>query len=129
MRIEHIALWVCDLERMKNFYVTYFNATSNELYHNPTKGFTSYFLTFESGSRLELMNKNSITSNDNGFDNQKLGLVHLAFSVGSKEEVNRLTELLRSHGYRVAGEPRTSGDGYYESVILDPENNIIELLA
>lgn len=129
MKIEHIAIWVKDLEKMKHFYQTYFNGTANEKYHNPSKNFTSYFLTFESGSRLELMNKLEITENLNDWNKQNIGIIHLAFSVGGATKVDALTEQLRSDGFEVVGEPRTSGDGYYESVILDPENNIVEIIG
>lgn len=127
MKIEHIAFWVNDLEKMKNFYQTYFGGKPNEKYHNPKKNFTSYFITFEGGARLELMNKPGIDQNANEFSNQKIGITHLAFSVGSVEKVNELTEKLRSDGLEIVGEPRTTGDGYFESVILDPEKNIIEI--
>lgn len=127
MKIEHVAFWVNDLERMKEFYEEYFHGKSNEKYHNPSKNFTSYFLKFESGSRLELMHKKEIVVNTNDFLNQKIGIIHLAFSAGSKAKVNELTEKLRTNGYHIVGEPRVTGDGYYESVVLDPENNIIEI--
>ncbi|MFP3593152.1 VOC family protein [Chryseobacterium sp. SIMBA_038] len=128
MKIEHIAIWVRDLEKIKEFYQKYFGATSNEKYHNPVKNFESYFLSFENGSRLEIMTRPDIQEGNNSFDAQKFGIVHLAFSTGSNEKVDTLTETLRNDGYEVVGEPRTSGDGYYESVILDPENNIIEII-
>ncbi len=127
MKIEHIAFWVNDLEKMKDFYQKYFNGKANEKYHNPNKNFSSYFLEFESGARLELMNKLEIVENRNDFNNQKVGIVHLAFSVGSSDKVTDLTEKLRNDGFEIVGEPRITGDGYYESVILDPENNIIEI--
>ncbi|MDO5607238.1 MAG: VOC family protein [Capnocytophaga sp.] len=127
MKIEHIAVWVNDLEGMKQFYQRYFQAKANEIYHNPAKKFTSYFLEFERGARLELMNRTDITENQNRFEQQRIGLIHLAFSVGDKNKVNELTELLRKDGYKIVGEPRTTGDGYYESVVLDPESNIIEI--
>jgi len=125
MRIEHIAIWVIDLETMRTFYETYFNAIAGEKYHNPTKEFTSYFLSFTDGARLELMHKPSITATT---DNEvNTGFIHFAMSVGSKEQVNVLTEKLREDGFTIAGEPRTTGDGYYESVVLDPEGNQIEI--
>ena len=125
MRIEHIAIWVTDLEAMRTFYETYFNAVAGEKYHNPTKEFTSYFLSFTDGARLELMHKPSITATT---DNEvNTGFIHFAMSVGSKEQVDFLTEKLRENGFTIAGEPRTTGDGYYESVILDPEGNQIEI--
>lgn len=126
MKIEHIAIWVKDLEKMRIFYEKYFMAIANELYYNPSKGFKSYFLTFESGCRLELMNKSDMPSKGSAGE-EHLGLTHLAFSVGSKMEVDQLTELLRKNSHEVIGEPRTTGDGYYESVVLDPEGNRIEI--
>jgi lactoylglutathione lyase len=125
MRIEHIAIWVIDLETMRTFYETYFNAIAGEKYHNPTKEFTSYFLSFTDGARLELMHKPSITATTDNEVNP--GFIHFAMSVGSKKQVNVLTEKLREDGFTIAGEPRTTGDGYYESVVLDPEGNQIEI--
>ena len=113
---------------MRSFYEKYFDAVSNEKYRNSVKNFESYFLSFENGSRLEIMTRPDIQDANNSFEAQKFGIIHLAFSTGSKEKVDELTEILRNDGYKVAGEPRTSGDGYYESVILDPENNIIEII-
>jgi lactoylglutathione lyase len=127
MKIEHVAIWVSDLEQMRAFYEKYFQAKSNELYHNQKRGFRSYFLQFESGARLELMNISVLSPNSNSFANPAMGLAHLAFSVGSKESVDQLTDRIKSDGYEVVSNPRTTGDGYYESAVLDPENNIIEL--
>lgn len=127
MKIEHIAIWVKDLEKTRNFYEQYFGAVSNEKYHNSAKHFESYFLSFDNGCRLEIMNRPDIGESNSSYDDQKSGIIHLAFSTGSKEKVDELTERLRKDGCRIAGEPRTTGDGYYESVILDPENNIIEI--
>ena len=123
MRIEHIAMWVADLEKMKLFYETYFSATSNGKYTNPSKGFSSYFLSFLDGARLEIMQKDGIEN----FTGGGLGLAHFAIALGSKEKVNDLTERMRQADYKVVGEPRTTGDGYYESVIEDPEGNLVEL--
>jgi lactoylglutathione lyase len=129
MKIEHLAIWVSDLEAMRIFYTNYFDLVSGEKYINDKKGFTSYFLTFGNGlSRIELMNRMDITTDYKNRGNI-LGLAHIAFSVGSKEAVNQLTEKLRSDNYTIASEPRTSGDGYYESVVLDPEGNQIEIIA
>lgn len=127
MKIEHLAIWVKDLERMKQFYGQYFGAQAGELYHNPKKSFTSYFLSFTEGCRLELMHKPEIPANANSWADQHEGIIHFAVAVGSKEKVDQLTEELRTAGYPVVGEPRTTGDGYYESVVLDPENNRIEI--
>lgn len=129
MKIEHIAIWVRDLEKSRDFYQKYFGAISNEKYHNPVKNFQSYFLSFDDGSRIEIMTKPDIKDSGNSYDSPRFGIIHLAFSTGSKEKVDELTNLLRKDGYTIAGEPRTTGDGYYESVILDPENNIIEIVA
>jgi lactoylglutathione lyase len=127
MKIEHLALWTKDLERMKLFYEKYFQAIAGEKYHNPKKNFESYFLQFEEGSRLELMHKPEIHPSGKDAHQEFTGLVHFAMAVGSKENVNSLTEQLRNDGFTVIGEPRTTGDGYYESVILDPEGNRIEI--
>ncbi|MEL6718482.1 MAG: VOC family protein [Bacteroidota bacterium] len=125
MHIEHLAIWVKDLEAMKCFYEQYFQAKAGTLYHNPKKNFTSYFLSFEKGCRLELMHKPEILNNQN--EDQYIGIIHFAISVGSKEKVDNLTEALRQAKFPVIGEPRTTGDGYYESVVLDPEGNRIEI--
>lgn len=127
MKIEHIALWTNQLERMRAFYETYFNGRANQKYSNPKTGFQSYFMTFESGARLEIMQMAGIPANANEVKQQNLGLIHFAFSVGSETAVNNLTNQLRQDGYTILGEPRTTGDGYYESVILDPDNNRIEI--
>ena len=127
MRIEHLAIWVKDLDRMKDFYVDYFKAQSGEKYFNPTKAFSSYFLSFGEGCRLELMHKPSIPSHHSGSATEYIGIAHFAISVGSKEKVDKLTNRLRNDRYVLVGEPITTGDGYYESVVLDPENNRIEI--
>lgn len=127
MNIGHIAIWTKDLEAMKEFYTRYFGGVSNRKYINPLKKFASYFITFESGAKLELMQKESIVK-PSGTE-ERLGIAHIAFTLGSREAVLSLTETLRSDGIRIVGEPRTSGDGYFESVILDLEGNRIELIA
>ncbi|HGH7182818.1 VOC family protein [Bacillus luti] len=124
MKIEHVAIWVNDLERMRDFYKQYFGGEENSLYHNPKKQFESYFITFEGGARLELMRQVGI---DETVQTQTIGYAHIAFSVGSKEKVNQLTDMLREAGYPVLNGPRTTGDGYYESVVSDPEGNQIEI--
>lgn len=125
MQIEHIALYVEDLEGARNFFVTYFEAESNELYHNEKTGFRSYFLTFTDGARLEIMNKPAMAENKKEL--VQPGYIHIAFRVGSKEKVNALTDQLRAAGYEVISGPRTTGDGYYESCILGIEGNQIEI--
>jgi lactoylglutathione lyase len=127
MHIEHVALWTKDLEAMKGFYVRYFGGRAGDKYVNPKHGFASYFVTFDTGARLEIMHMPSVPDNANDLERQALGWIHIAFSVSSKEAVDSLTERLRVDGYRVIGEPRTTGDGYYESVVLDPEGNRIEI--
>ncbi|HXL56854.1 MAG TPA: VOC family protein [Chitinophagaceae bacterium] len=129
MHIEHLAIWCNNLEKMKQFYCTYFNAKANNKYNNASKSFSSYFLSFEKGPRLELMQMPGIPQNINDPAQQYTGIIHFAISAGSKEEVNRLTEQLKADGFLVVGEPRITGDGYYESVILDPEGNRIEITA
>ena len=127
MRIEHIAIWVHDLEVMKSFYSKYFQGKPGKKYHNPIKNFTSYFLSFEGGCRLELMNKPGIETAGGSSLKEVIGITHLAIGVGSNSQVNTLTNNLRKDGYIIIGEPRTTGDGYYESVVLDPEGNRIEI--
>jgi len=127
MKIEHLAIWVKDLEGMRHFYETYFNAQSNEKYRNDKKQFESYFLSFSEGPRLELMNRPDIPDNINDLVKEYIGIIHFAVSVGSKEMVDTLTEQLRTDDYSIVGEPRWTGDGYYESVILDPEGNRVEV--
>ncbi|MDO6435773.1 VOC family protein [Cyclobacterium sp. 1_MG-2023] len=125
-RIEHIAIWTKDLEKMRAFYLEFFELSSNEKYYNPKKKFSSYFLSFKEGARIELMHSpllNEILEHSE----INLGLTHFAISVGSKENVDFLTEKVRKGGYKVAGEPRFTGDGYYESVITDPDGNTIEI--
>ncbi|MDE5835359.1 MAG: VOC family protein [Ruminococcus sp.] len=124
MRIEHIAMYVVDLERAKDFFVKYFNAVPNNMYHNKKTDFRSYFLLFDEGTRLEIMNKPQL---DNIKDTNRTGYAHIAFSLGSAENVDRLTAELKADGYTVISEPRTTGDGYYESCIVDLEGNQIEL--
>ncbi len=120
-------MWVHDLERQKHFYEKYFGAKAGEKYYNPKKNFQSYFLSFESGCRLELMQKPGIPSNQNDPLVQSIGLIHFAVSVGSKEKVDFMTQQFREDGFQILDGPRTTGDGYYESVVLDPEKNRIEI--
>lgn len=124
MKIHHIAIWTFRLEELREFYIRYFNGTSNEKYINPKKGFESYFIYFDDGAALELMSRTDVQNTP--IEENKLGLTHFALSFQSKEDVLRTTEQLRSDGYTIAGEPRTSGDGYFESVILDPDGNRVE---
>ena len=125
MKIEHIALYVNDLEKARDFFVTYFGAEPNEGYHNPNTDFRSYFLRFQEGSRLEIMTKPDLT--DSGDFLNRFGYAHIAFSVGSRDTVDALTARLKKDGYPVISGPRTTGDGYYESCILGFEGNLIEI--
>ena len=127
MKIEHIAIWTKDIEKLKKFYVDYFDGIAGDKYTNTKKQFESYFIKFESGARLEIMQMPAIPPNLNDTINQYIGLIHIAISVGSVEKVNELTDTLRNAGYKVVGEPRYTGDGYYESYILDPDGNRIEI--
>ena len=154
MKIEHVAIWVKDIDKVCEFYRKYFGGVVQPLYHNPAKQFTSRFITFDDGARLEIMSCVSRETqprfpSKNGPTHFYLetercrpmakpeaqhesscwfhGFAHLAFSVGSKEEVNRLTQQMADDGITIVGQPRTTGDGYYESVVLDPEENRIEI--
>lgn len=125
MRIEHVAAYFMDLERAKDFFATYFGGISNELYHNKKTGFRSYFLTFEDGARLEIMSREDLKEREKA--PVQPGFIHMAFSVGSRENVDKLTMRLKEDGYQVVSGPRTTGDGYYESCVLDFEGNQIEI--
>ena len=125
MRIEHLAMYVNDLEKTKDFFVKYFDAKPNEGYHNKKTDFCSYFLSFDDGARLEIMNKPQMSDEEKGLN--RTGYIHIAFSLGSKEAVDMLTEKIRNDGYNVISGPRTTGDGYYESCIIGIEGNQIEI--
>lgn len=127
MHIEHVAIWTRRLEPLKAFYVTYFQAQAGPRYHNPTKQFESYFLRFTSGARLELMHTPSVIAARGEGRSSYEGITHLAFAIGSEEAVDALTRRLRDDGYPVVDGPRRTGDGYYESVVLDPDGNRIEI--
>lgn len=124
MKIEHIAIWTKDLERLRSFYCTYFDGVSNKKYVNAKKGFQSYFISFSNGARLEIMQKDKLEGH---YEQHMTGLAHLAISVGSKENVDTLTESLKKEGVPIISNPRTTGDGYYEAVISDPDGNWIEI--
>ena len=125
MRIEHIALYVKDLETARDFFIKYLGGRSNDGYHNPDTDFRSYFISFDDGARLELMTKPEMVNQEKPLN--RTGYAHIAFSVGSKERVDELTEELRIAGYEVVSGPRTTGDGYYESCIVAIEENQIEI--
>lgn len=129
MKIDHIAIWTPNLERLRTFYMKYFKATSNEKYFNPNKNFSSYFLSFEGDCSIEIMEMPDIPKSKDDILKQCIGLIHFALHVNSKMEVDKLTEILRTNGFVIVGEPRTTGDGCYESVILDPDGNRVEIVA
>lgn len=122
--ITHAAIYTTDIEKMKAYYIKYFDGISNDRYTN-SNGFSSYFISFASGSRLEIMHhteltKRPVTDKINGWN-------HLAFSVGSKDAVIKLTEVIISDGYELFSPPRETGDGYFESCVSDPDGNRIEI--
>lgn len=127
MQIDHVAMYVFDLEGAKDFFMRYFNARPNDLYYNPRTGLKTYFLSFEDGARLEIMNRPDMAEKD--FNMFYQGFIHLSFKLGSREKVDELTKILHEAGYEVMSGPRITGDGYYESCILGFENNILELVA
>lgn len=126
LRIEHTAVWVSDIEVSRRFYETWFGATANQRYENPANGFASYFLSFGEGPRLELMQRVDVGP---GPVRETIGYAHIAISLGSPAAVDGLTAVMESAGVTRLDGPRTTGDGYYESVVLDPDGNRIELTA
>ena len=130
MKLHHIALCVKDLESMRAFYERCFGAVANDRYHNPKTGLKTYFLTFDGGGRLELMSRPDVTRMPVGaiINRPSAGYAHLAVGAGSRDEVDHVTEWLRRDGYTVVSGPRVTGDGYYESCVLDPEGNLIEIV-
>jgi lactoylglutathione lyase len=127
MTLEHVAIWTNDLEGLKHFYVKYFEAVSNNKYRNPASNFESYFLSFASGARLELMSRPDIPENSNDTIKQHTGIIHLAFGVSTIEEVDHKAKELQNDGYKILRGPRKTGDGYYEFETLDPDNNRLEV--
>ena len=151
MKIEHVAIWVKDIDKVCEFYRKYFGGVVQPLYHNPAKQFTSRFITFEDGARLEIMHRPDVSDNVGTLTESKSDMLtldhagvqahrrdtrhrmfhveqfHISFSVGSKEKVDSLTQQMSDDGITIVGQPRTTGDGYYESVVLDPEGNRIEI--
>ena len=125
MKIEHIAMYVNDIEKVREFFIKYLDGKSNEGYHNTKTDFHSYFISFDDGARLEIMNKPGLSDEEKSLN--RTGFIHIAFSVGSKERVDELTELLKNDGYLVVSGPRTTGDGYYESCVVVIEGNQIEI--
>jgi len=128
MTLEHVAIWTANLENLKEYYTKYFNGHSNDKYKNEKTGFQSYFLTFESGARLELMSRPDIPPNGNDtINNQHLGIIHLAFGVATIEEVNAKANQLENDGFKILSGPRKTGDGYYEFETIDPDYNRLEV--
>ena len=125
MYIEHVSIYVMDLESAKEFFIKYFDGSSNDGYYNFSTGFKSYFISFEKGLRIELMNRPDISDQDKVLF--RTGYSHIAFSVGSKEKVDSITEQLKHDGYEVISGPRITGDGYYESCVIAFEGNQIEI--
>ena len=128
MRIDHVAIWTYNLEGMRNFYIHYFDASCSEIYYNHSKEFRSYFISFDDDCRLEIMEMPNIPKSKNDPNKQYVGIVHFAINAGSKKEVDRITSQLKKDSFKVISEPRTTGDGYYESVILDPDGNRVEII-
>ena len=127
MQLTHIALYVRDLEAMKDFYVRYFNAQANQKYHNPKTGLQTYFLSFGSGARLELMTRPNLVEQEKSA--LAYGYIHIAFQLGSRAAVDALTATLKEAGCPILSGPRITGDGYYEVSLQDPEGNLLELVA
>ena len=127
MRIEHVAIWTGDIERLKRFYTKYFNCIAGNKYRNESNDFESYFLSFDNSARLELMQMPSIPNNLNDLNIQYKGIIHIAISVGSKEKVVEITEKLRFDEYTIVSELRTTGDGYFESCVFDSDGNRVEI--
>lgn len=125
MKIEHIAMYAVNLEEMRDFFVTYFGAAASDEYQNKDTGFRSYFLSFQDGARLEIMNKPEMQDGEKSL--VRTGYIHMALSVGSRERVDEITQILRADGFSVISGPRTTGDGYYESAVIGPEGNQIEI--
>lgn len=126
MKIDHLAIWSDDIELLKRFYTKYFGFVSGEMYYNPKRNFSSYFLSQEeSSARIELMNIPGMMNRTDKDD--VFGLAHFAMSVGSRQKVDELTKQLRNDGYTILSEPRTTGDGCYESAVADPEGNRVEI--
>lgn len=127
MEIAHIAIWTTDLEKVKSFYLRYFKCRASPKYENKDKRFESYFIDFDGNCKIELMRRADIKQKENESGEQHLGLIHFAISVGSEEAVNAITESIKKEGHKVVSSPRNTGDGYYESCVLDPEGNRVEI--
>ena len=130
MKLEHVAIWTHQLESLKDFYVLYFEAIPNDKYISKKdfKGrFESYFLSFDTGARLELMKLSGVPQGDNANGFESTGLTHIAFSVETPDKLDLLYKRLKEDGVTIVGEPRMTGDGYYETCVLDPDGNRVEI--
>ena len=127
MKIDHIAMYVNDPDAARDFFVRYFDGKSNDGYYNEKTGFRSYFISFDDGARLEIMNKPEMADEEKPLN--RTGFIHIAFSVGSRDRVDELTQQLKADGFSIESGPRTTGDGYYESCIVAVEENQIEITA
>lgn len=125
-KLDHVAIWVADLVGARDFYVTWFAGTANDLYHNPRTGLQTYILSFDSGARLEIMTRPDVTAAQAG---ERFGWAHISFAVENRTAVDTLAARLRAGGVEVVDGPRLTGDGYYEAVLLDPEGNRVEIVA
>lgn len=127
MKLEHVAIWTNQLEELRAYYCRFFGGESNSLYHNPLKKFSSYFIAFGNGARLELMSRPDISVHSGNPDNQFMGMIHLSFDPGSMEAVDDMADMLRTAGFPILSGPRKTGDGYYEFETFDPDKNRIEV--
>lgn len=125
MKIDHVAVYVADLEGARAFFMKYFDAKSNEMYHNPRTGLKTYFLSFGGSARLEIMSRPGFGAAHVGAP--CIGYAHMSLSVGGKEAVDALTERLRADGFKVVDGPRTMGDGCYESCVAGAEGILLEI--
>ena len=129
MKFDHLSIWTYNLEGLRNFYIHYFDASSSDIYYNHSKEFRSYFLTFDGDCRVEIMEMPNIPKSKNDTLKQFTGIIHFAIHAGSRLKVDSVTEQLRKDGFKVIGEPRVTGNGNYESIILDPDGNRVEIMA
>jgi lactoylglutathione lyase len=126
VRIEHVALWVRDIDAVAAFYARFFGARAGELYRNPNKGFASRFVEFPSGARLEIMTRTDVATRA---PSEQLGFAHVAIAIGDERDVDALAARFAADGIAVLDGPRRTGDGYYECVVQDPEGNRVEVIA
>ncbi len=126
MKIDHLAIWANDMKKLREFYLKYFICKSNSKYENIAKQFSSYFLTFQGGTRIELMHRPDVNTK---IEQETIGYAHISINIGTRAKVDSMTKKMEDEGVVIVGKPRTTGDGYYESVVLDPEKNKIELCA